>query len=923
MEAFREASSNERLMHLLEGPLSAIVIDSSISEWMTEICNKAESTTDMNTKLALLRFTLASIVPCLSRQRNWTQSDEWQRLSLTCLDVYKQLEERVGAPSGDAVEDVRHVIGMQLECLDLLTSLFQASQAEDRETRLNSRHGSVISHCLYTVTRMFQHCQSSETFYAQKFSQMAETLASAFRKSFSLFKCCILFLDGVEPSMQDSHVTLSVAKQLTEISETSCSFDAVCLQTCWKTFVRFVIKHRNCLDRDACLRSLSSAVMTWFTKCLSVAPVEKQSLGHCQPEETKQFVKGVKALRFMFVLVLKLCQECEDALHSNIRSLFDLALMVESCSLPSVCPPTLAVSAKEELETNILPVIEPLTALLMSHMGLVGVLRKQVDINNRQHSAYVCFLLRVIDSFDTLSPAMKDALMDRTSSVKEDSNSCVLLDALFSAVTECYVELSLPIHIKASLVKTKPLQDISLYDRVCSRVCSFIAQLPAKYFPSLEQCLLRQVLSDYPHCATLATDVWCFIARWGSAQLCCDLVISLGLLLVALPVTPHLPSYQHICLLVRRLFPLLAVQHQVVVLEQFDPSVDISTLRLWKEIPFQRLSKQTLDKMLHHLPLICSQGFSQENPSLAYCSLRFLSQAANLGSEQSAVYQKHLLSVIDPLVSLLQTAIATQQTTYISSVLDFLSAILSSIQPTLCYKVLQMCQQLAAFPSPPLDCLISLTQFLTSLGRIRFPSAHTQVCLCAISSLFQKLLSSTDWLIHHHSLLAFQSFAEYTPHSDVIQDCVPEQMKGCVADFMHGVAFGGRSDENVEPTVMRLRQGLEEFRSYNADNLENGSAGMDIEQSLELDINDLSTSQEVVVIDSDEPMEKKRKVNRLSDVGLYRQVVDTIVVGIGKLQGLLDKDNECERVPPAWLTSELATAREELRKLVKRADSYV
>ena len=921
MEAFKEASSDQCLIHLLEGPLSASDIAGCLSEWMEEICTKVDSTTDLNTKLALLKFTSSSITPRLGQEKHWTQRNEWTRLISTCCDVYKLLEHQITAD----VNEARHVIGKQLECLDLATNILQASHAEHKEPNLDSPHGSAITHCLHMVDRTFQHCRLSESFYSHNFTQMADTLATTFRKSFALLKSCIPFLDGVSPHPHNSNTAITLTSHLTEISETSCSFDGVCLQTCWKTFVRFAVKFKNSgINSDVSLRSLASATLTWFTKCISIAPIDKQS--HSQPEANKQFAKAVKALRFMFSLILKLCNECEEAVHSNIELLFNLALKVESCGLPAICPPKLAVTAKEELETNILPVIEPLTGLLISHTGtgFVSVLRKQGDIIDNQQSAHLRFLIRVIDLFPTLSRGIQDALMDRVSSFNEDSDSCVLLDALFSAVTECYVEFSLPVYVKASLVKTKPLQDISLYELVSSFMCSFVAQLPARYFVSLEQCLLRQILSDYPHSATLATDIWCFVNRWGSAELCRDHIVSFSRLLVALPVIPHLPSYQHICLLVQRLFPLLAVPHQLVVIDQLDPSIDINILRVWKEIPLKQLSEQALDKMLNHLPLICSQHFDEGNPCLLYCSLQFLTHVLILSSEKIAVHQKHLLSMIETSMSLFDAAVSNQHTASIPPILDFLSAIMSSIQPAVCQKIIQLCTQLVSLLSPPTDCLISVTKLLSSLGRIRFPSAHAHICLHSISCLFQNLLPSSDWFLHHHTLIAFQSFAQYTPHSEIIQGCVPEHLKAKVADFVRSASCGSRF-QNTDLTVMRLRRGLEEFRKHNTDDNDgaNFTEDMVIEQSVEFDIHKLSTTTEVVSVsaDSDEPMEKKKKVDDLSDsVSSYRHVVDSIITGIGKLQELMDNDTGSERLPPAWLASELATAREQLRKLVKQAN---
>ena len=921
MEQFKQASSIDEVIDLLKGPLSSVTIDNdAVFEWMREICSKAETTTDLNVRMALLRFTVASILPCLSQQPRWTQSDEWKTLGSTCAETYRLMEEKVLVTQRKTMEELRHVIEMQLECLDFQTSFLERTRNESKESRLDSPHGTVISICLDMIARMFQHCQASETFYGENFSQMADILASSFRKSFALLKHCFTFLNGVE-ECHDVQVAASIAKQLTDIGIISTSFDAVCVQTCWKASVCFIVKFRDSVDREASVGSLTSALVLWFTKCVSVAPLETPNPNQSH-QETKQFAKSVKALRFMFSLVLKLSHELPDAVHKSVRQLFDLALEVETCGLPSLCPPTLAVTAREELETNIVPVIEPLTGLLTSHVAIVGILASQSDLRENRHFGYLRFLLRVISLFPGLPRGMQDALMDRRSSVQEDSDSCVLLDALFFAVTECYMELGLPVKIKASLIRTKPLQDVGLYEFVCSHLCSFVAQLSAKYFPSLERCLFRRLLSEYPHCVTLAIDTWCFLARWGSAELCRDHVVALGRLLVALPVHLHLTSYWHVCLLFRRLVPLLAVQHQLLVLEQFDPSVDINALKVWKEIPLERLSREVVDKMLHHLPLICSQELSRENLSIAYCSFWFVSRVVSLPCQQLSLVRTHLVAFIEPVVSLLQTSIAKEYIDPVIPALDFLAAVLSLVNPYVCLEIIDCCQHIASFASPPTDCLVAVCHFLTSLGKVTFPPSHSRASLHAVSQLFQKLLVSNDWLVVHHSLVAFQSFAEHTPHSEAISSCVPKHLKTTVANFVQGlVAANAQSDHNIEATVTRLRKGLEEFRTH-AD-ADDDTKEIHVEQSVNFEINAspipcTHTSQDLLV--SIEPVEKKRKVDHSSHT-LYREVVDSIVVGIGRLEELLDKDKDGEHLPPLWLPSELVAMRDELRKLVKQANS--
>ena len=76
-----------------------------------------------------------------------------------------------------------------------------------------------------------------------------------------------------------------------------------------------------------------------------------------------------------------------------------------------------------------------------------------------------------------------------------------------------------------------PLDEVTLYEHVCVHLCATVATTPAKHFGTLvcrrvcnryyyscillqERVLLRELLGTDLYSVMLASDVWCFMARY-------------------------------------------------------------------------------------------------------------------------------------------------------------------------------------------------------------------------------------------------------------------------------------------------------------------------------------------------------------------------------------------------------------------------
>uniref|UniRef100_A0A183TNI6 Huntingtin n=1 Tax=Schistocephalus solidus TaxID=70667 RepID=A0A183TNI6_SCHSO len=111
---------------------------------------------------------------------------------------------------------------------------------------------------------------------------------------------------------------------------------------------------------------------------------------------------------------------------------------------------------------------------------------------------------------------------------------------------------------------------------VSVEVCRSARSLTTEFFPFLETALLDTVLHSSPVISLVAQDIWCFLARYGSADLCWQYVTLLGNAIVCLaeryeagtgPMPPRAPLRQLSRLgnLLSRLTVFLTARQQVRV----------------------------------------------------------------------------------------------------------------------------------------------------------------------------------------------------------------------------------------------------------------------------------------------------------------------------------------------------------------------
>uniref|UniRef100_A0A8C2RAC6 Uncharacterized protein n=1 Tax=Capra hircus TaxID=9925 RepID=A0A8C2RAC6_CAPHI len=506
-----------------------------------------------------------------------------------------------------------------------------------------------------------------------------------------------------------------------------------------------------------------------------------------------------------------------------------------------------------------------------------------------------CLLLVVI--MDELSSRSEDvqALWCTESQVSEATARVSLLKAIFSSFEQCSGELSLPVHLQGVKSKGQAEVAITLYQHVCIHLCTFIASLHPSLFPELDTALLNAVLSANMITSLLAMDAWCFLARYGTAELCAHHVTIMAHLIKSCPGECY--QLTNLSILLRRLFFFMAPPQQVEFIQKFPPK-ETENLLLWQYISFQalpaELRKQTALEVSRAAIAWCMKWLGsnrtlEELESLNTVLSALLAVCNSSGEALDMGQQMAIKEVGSQLSILLNVKLVigqpyVQQT--LSLLLPLLGFFIQALDPQLISQVITLQTSLLKL-EPPDHVRLAFLDFLSSLGKLFIPQTIQDRILPSLSSVFASLLADRNWLLEQHSLEAFTQFAEGTTHEEIVPQCLSsEETKEKVVSFLEKTGF---VDETTAARVERIKQEKGTFWEPFAEVI-----------------------QEETKMSSLQPCVKRAR-HELPSEDEYRSTLQAAIAALEAIELLLQKSP-----PPDWLLMEMETLQQRIDKLKRQ-----
>ncbi|XP_033711163.1 FIGNL1-interacting regulator of recombination and mitosis isoform X4 [Tursiops truncatus] len=664
---------------------------------------------------------------------------------------------------------IRNILQTMVQLLGALTGCVQHVCATQESIILENIH-SLPSSVLHVIKSTFVHCKNSESVYSGRLHLVSDLLQALFKEAYSLQKQLMELLDMVciDPLIDENDDILNmvvVIHSLLDICSVISSMDHAFHANTWKFIIKQSLKHQSViksqLKHKDIITSLCEDILFSFRSCLQLAEQMTQSDAQ-DNTDCKLFQKTLKLCRFFANSLLHYTKEFLPFLSDSCCTLHQLYLQVHSKFPPSLYAAGISKAQQEEIAGAFLVTLDPLVSQLLKFQPFVEVvLDSELELPCELQFPQCLLLVVIMDELPS-QPEDVQTLWCTETQVSEATTRVSLLKAIFSSFEQCSGELSLPVHLQEVKSKGQTEVAVTLYQHVCVHLCTFIASLHPSLFPELDTALLNAVLSANMITSLLAMDAWCFLARYGTAELCAHHVAIVAHLIKSCPGECH--QLTSLSVLLRRLFFFMTPPQQVEFIQKFSPK-EAENLLLWQYISFQALPAE----------LRKQTALEVSRSGTAQCR-KWLSSSRTLGELESLT-----LCLLLPLLGFF---IQTLDPQLISQVITLQTSLLKS--------------------EPPDHVRLAVLDFLSSLGKLFIPQAIQDKILPHLSSVFALLLADRNWLLEQHSLEAFTQFAEGTNHEEIVPQCLSsEETKKKVVSFLEKTGF---VEETAAARVERVKQ---------------------------------------------------------------------------------------------------------------------
>ncbi|XP_072367278.1 FIGNL1-interacting regulator of recombination and mitosis isoform X2 [Scyliorhinus torazame] len=740
-------------------------------------------------------------------------------------ELADKLSQQAGGLSSQNTElqaALRNTIQSQVQLLEVLVNIVHHVCTLEETLTLASIHSLSLA-AFHVLKNTFSHCKDSETLYSGHLHLVADLLQSLFKEAYSLQKSFMELLDRIvlesaNATGDDIACMVIVVHNVLKICPVISKMDHALHANTWKFLIKISVKHRKLIEtklpHNELVAGLCEVILYSFNSCLQLAEQVNQpaGMGNANTTDCKLFQKTMKLCRFFVNTLVHYVKEFIDFLSKSCHILHHLYLQMYSKIAPSLYAPILSDGPCDQIASVVPVALDALVSQLLFFRPFVEmVLQDNQDFSLELTFPQCLLLMNVMGKLPSQSWEVQ-SLWCSGSQFSEERPRLPLFNVLFHNFQRCYAELSLPVQLPGVMSKGQAQQNISFYEYVCTQLCSFITSLPASLFPALEFTLLDAVLSPHMLTALLATDTWCFLARYGSAELCAHHISLIAQLVKS--CCGECYQLSHLSLLLRRMLFLMSADHQVVFVEKFSPK-EISNLLLWRQVSVKALTPElqkpvtsditrtAIDQCLKWQSSKCALGeLEQVNVALAALVAVCHAHGEALNLDLQLSITETLCQIWTALtVEQVLSQHCLQQTAAL--LLSLVALLIRVVGPTLIAQVVLFLSSLLPL-NPPDHVRLAALDFLGSLGKIVIPPDVQGTVLPKLPCLFASLLADKSWLILQHALQGFTLFAEETCHEAVVPHSLESGgIKNKVVSFLNKVIT---TVECKELQVERLKQ---------------------------------------------------------------------------------------------------------------------
>ncbi|XP_060078013.1 FIGNL1-interacting regulator of recombination and mitosis-like [Ylistrum balloti] len=783
----------------------------NLEEALPKLVTYCHDAQGIQEQVGILKIICQSFLPCVD-----VLEAEWR--------VYSQIVSKICDTFDNILETVQNLLGQNKQDLDsvqedILTYLQLLLEIVDCcETCVRFSQSSQVALCwshvhslpvgtLHILKGTYSHCKESTDVYGDYLPSVTDPLSLLFRKAHSLQVVFLSLLDKIsidtDSVEEDARDLCYVCHGLFEVCQIVTALDMKLVVNLWKAISRHAGQKkeilRDRLEINNLLIYLCGEIKTGYSYLFQLLPrTDPDGMVLSQGDE-RGFQKSVKIVGFQMKVLVMMARDYIQSLSEAANAIYRLILHLLRYVQPSVHAIPLQESHSQEIHRHLINATEPLVASLVFNRTFLECLtQSEPELEEEEKFAHLQVLMSVMEQFPKTTEEMKDlCLMDGVSADRDD-----LLTSVFKAAHQCYVEMLLPVYIPTPVCGGEPQGCVSLYEFLCTRMCGLAGTYSVNRFPVLERVLIQWLLSRSPVCAPLAADVWCFIARYGSADMCYSHITVL--LELCQNIKGHNSDLHSILSLVYRLSKFLSPEHQNALVRQFPPCDDLT---LWCLLPVTMLPSDRVRDITVSMTSLCLQHMESfintpdvtcHHTELLICSLTYLINTQTCPKDWGKFIDHQVQSSLVKCVQKLWQDVFVsdwmcipQTQLCLGKLLQYSGQLVNEFTNSDLLKIFSVMK--SCLGQNPSDCLkFSMVDFLKKFGKVKLGADFEQSqVLQKASTVFRELMTDTCCLVHHWSVEAFTHFAEDTVHETVVPDCMAQdnRLEDCVVAYLNKVPF--------------------------------------------------------------------------------------------------------------------------------------
>ncbi|XP_069136724.1 FIGNL1-interacting regulator of recombination and mitosis-like [Argopecten irradians] len=734
------------------------------------------------------------------------------------LETVKDLLGQNKEDLATAQQEILTHLQLLLETVDCCETCVKFSQ--NSQVALSWSHVHTLPVGTFHILKgTYSHCKESTDIYGDHLTNVSDPLSLLFRKAHSLQVAFLTLLDKISIDKnsieEDAKDLCYVCNGLFEVCQIVTALDMKLVVNLWKAISRHAGQKkeilRDRLEVDGLLTYLCGEISTGYSYLFQLLPrTDDDGMVLSQGDE-RGFQKSVKIVGFQMKVLVMMVRDYIHSLNEAATAIYRLILHLFRYMPPNIHAIPLQDNHSQEIHRHLINAAEPLVAsLVCNHTFMESVTQSNPDLMNEEKFAHLQILMSVMDHLPKSTEEIKNWTLEKA----DDNDRDDLLTSVFKAAHQCNVELLLPVFMPAPMCGGGKQGCVSLYEYLCTHICGLVGTYPAHRFLDLECVLIQWLLSGSPVCVPLAADVWCFIARYGSADLCYSHITVL--LQLCQTIRGNNSDFHIVISLVCRLSKFLSTEHQNALVQQFPPSDDLA---LWCYLPMSMLPSDEVPAITSTMTSLCLQHIDSfinaaditcQHTDLLLYSLTYLIHVKSC-SDVCGMRPEMLSGLTERVKTIWESVFVsdwmciTQTQICLGKLLQFSGLVIEKFSNSNLLKIFSVMK--SCLTQNPCEWLkFSIIEFLKTFGKVKLGADFEQSkVLQKVSSVFGGLMTDSSCLVHHWSLEAFTHFAEDTAHETVVPDCMAQdnRLQDCVVAYLNKMPFTAK--EGNSTAVDRVR----------------------------------------------------------------------------------------------------------------------